>query len=44
MASRLGASAVEQLLDGQRGQMVGLVQDRVAITQYQQAVIIMRAN
>ncbi len=38
MASRLGASAVEQLLDGQRGQMVGLVQDRVAITQYQEAV------
>lgn len=38
MASRLGASAVEQLLGGQRGQMVGLVQDRVAITEYQEAV------
>jgi 6-phosphofructokinase 1 len=38
MASRLGAAAVGNLLDGLRGQMVGLVQDQVVLTDYQVAI------
>lgn len=38
LASRTGVAAVEALLEGRRGEMVGIVQDEIAFTPFEKAV------